>query len=244
MIEQTNFKSPNWAIELKKLTKSFNGYPALRGLDLKIEPGKTVVIFGPNGAGKTTFIKVLATIMNPSSGTVLVDGLDIKSQAENIRRKIGVVSHDTFLYGNLTAYENLAFYRRLYDVPGERIAQVAEMVGMSSRLYDRVNTLSRGTQQRFAIARALLHKPSIMLLDEPETGLDQQAISLLWDALRRDAGGRRTVLLTTHHLEWGLETADLILILSRGKIVYQESRQSLDLARLKEIYQIGTGSTA
>jgi heme exporter protein A len=121
---------------------------------------------------------------------------------------------------------------------------VAEMVGMSSRLYDRVNTLSRGTQQRFAIARALLHKPSIMLLDEPETGLDQQAISLLWDALRRDAGGRRTVLLTTHNLEWGLETADLILILSRGKIVYQESRQSLDLARLKEIYQIGTGSTA
>jgi heme exporter protein A len=244
MMEQTNPRRPRWAIEVKKLTKSFNEHLALRGLDLKVESGKALVIFGPNGAGKTTFIKILATIMNPSSGTVLLDGMDIKNQAEKVRRKIGVVSHSTFLYGNLTAYENLEFYRRLYDAPRERILEVTDAVGMSSRLHDRVNTLSRGMQQRFAIARALLHRPAIILLDEPETGLDQQAISLLWDTLRDDSGGKRTVVLTTHNLERGLEMADDLLILSRGKIVYQESKQALDLASLKQIYQLNARVTA
>jgi len=171
--EHDNPNLINWSIEVRKLTKSFDEHTALRGLDLKIEPGKSIVIFGPNGAGKTTLIKILSTIMNPSSGTVLIDGLDVKNNAEKVRRKIGVVSHNTFLYGNLTAFENLDFYRKLYDVPAERIIEVADMVDMKSRLNDRVSTLSRGMQQRFAIARALLHKPTVMLLDEPETGLDQ-----------------------------------------------------------------------
>jgi heme exporter protein A len=198
------------------------------------------VVFGPKGAGKTTLIKILSTIMNPSSGTILMDGLDIKTQALKIRKKIGVVSHNTFLYGNLTAFENLEFYRRLYDMPRNRIQEVTEMVEMTSRLHDKVNTLSRGMQQRFAIARALLHRPSIILLDEPETGLDQQAIRLLWDALRDDRNGRRTVILTTHNLERGLDLADNLLILSRGKIVFEASKQSVDLASLKEIYQLNT----
>jgi heme exporter protein A len=120
------------AIEVQELTKSFGSKLALRGVDLAVGRGECVVIFGPNGAGKTTLIRVLATIMNPSSGSVVVDALSLKDDAEEIRRRIGVVSHQTFLYGNLTAFENLSFYARMYDVPNrrERIHEVVDMVGM------------------------------------------------------------------------------------------------------------------
>jgi len=231
-----------WAIETQGLTKSFGSHLALGGIDLQVKHGDSVAIFGPNGAGKTTLIKVLATIMKPSSGSVLIDGLDLKRDALESRRKIGVVTHQTFLYSNLTACENLEFYSRMYDVPGakKRIHEVVTMVGMTSRLYDRVGTLSRGMQQRLSLARALLHKPTIMLLDEPETGLDQQAIALLWDALREEGDGRRTIILTTHSLERGLELSDGLLILAQGKIVYQSSTQALDLADLKEAYKYST----
>ncbi len=234
--------SQAWAVKVEGLTKSFGNHLALRGIDLEVRQGESVVIFGPNGAGKTTLIRVLATIMNPSSGKVLVDGLNLKNNAEDIRRRIGVVTHQTFLYSNLTAYENLEFYGRMYDVPGrkERIHKVVAMVGMTSRLHDRVGTLSRGMQQRLSIARALLHKPAIMLLDEPETGLDQQALSMLWEALQTEGEEKRTIFLTTHNLERGLELGERLLILDNGRIVYEGSRQVLDLAGLKEAYQQST----
>ena len=231
-------------IEVQGLTKSFGNHPALRGVDLEVKPGESVVIFGPNGAGKTTLIKILATIMNPSSGKVLIGGLDFKKNAEEIRRSIGVVTHQTFLYNNLTAHENLEFYCRMYDVPKvkERISEVAAMVGMISRLHDQVGTLSRGMQQRISIARSLLHKPAIMLLDEPENGLDQQVISILWQALRAEGDGERVIILTTHNLERGLELGDRLLILNQGRIVYEGSSRILDLAGLKDAYQRNTGS--
>ena len=231
--------SQAWAVKVQGLTKSFGNHLALRGIDLEVSQGESLVIFGPNGAGKTTLIKVLATIMNPSSGRVLLDGLSLKSSVEEIQRRIGVVSHQTFLYSNLTAYENLKFYSRMYDVPSskERLSEVVAMVGMTSRLYDRVGTLSRGMQQRLSIARALLHRPAVMLLDEPETGLDQQATSLLWEALKAEGGGKRTIILTSHSLERGLEVCDQVAILARGKIAFRRPRQDLDLAGLKEAYQ-------
>ncbi|MFC1903167.1 heme ABC exporter ATP-binding protein CcmA [Chloroflexota bacterium] len=231
-----------WALHIQGLTKSFGNYLALRGIDLEVGSGESVVIFGPNGAGKTTLIKVLATILNPSSGRVVVNGLNLKNHAEEIRRMIGVVAHQTFLYSNLTAYENLEFYSRMYDVPRhkERIHELVTMVGMTSRLHDRVDTLSRGMQQRLSIARSLLHKPAIMLLDEPETGLDQQATSMLWQVLQTDGEEKRTIILTTHNLEQGFELGDRLLVLDRGKIVYEGSRQFLDLAGLKEAYQHST----
>ncbi|GAH45634.1 unnamed protein product, partial [marine sediment metagenome] len=137
----------------------------------------------------------------------------------------------------------LEFYSRMYDVPRrkERIHEVAAIVGMTSRLHDRVGTLSRGMQQRLSVARSLLHKPAIMLLDEPETGLDQQAISMLWEILQAEDEGKRTIIHTTHSLERGLELCDRLLILVRGEIVYERSRQALDLADLKQVYQHCTG---
>ena len=239
MTDKPGSASQAWAIEIRGLSKSFGNHLALRGIDLGVRQGESVVILGPNGAGKTTLIKVLATIMNPSSGRVLIDGIDLKNNAEEIRRKIGVVTHQTFLYGNLTAYENLEFYSRMYDVPKhkERIHEVAAMMGMTSRLHDRVGTLSRGMQQRLSIARSLLHKPTIMLLDEPETGLDQQAISMLWEALQAEGEEKRTIIHTTHNLGRELELCDRLLILARGEIAYERSRQTLDLADLKQVYQ-------
>lgn len=232
------------AIKVEGLTKSFGSRLILRGIDLEVKQGESVVIFGPNGAGKTTLLKVLAAIMNASSGKVFIDGLDIKKDAEEARRRIGIVTHSTFLYGNLTAFENLDFYGRLYDVPDrrERIHQVVAMVGMTPRLHHRVATLSRGMQQRFSIARALLHNPSIVLLDEAETGLDRQATALLWAALKSEAGQKRTILMTTHNLERGLEVAERVLILDKGKIAYDGSNQAMDLPALERVYQSSTGA--
>lgn len=232
------------AINVQGLTKSFGTRLALRGIDLEIESGKSVVIFGPNGAGKTTLIRILATIMNPSSGTITFDGLNLKSHAEEIRRRIGIVTHQTLLYNNLTAYENLEFYGRMFDVPElkKRIQELVSLVGMTSRLHDRVATLSRGMQQRVSIARALLHKPTILLLDEPETGLDQEAIPLIWDTMPDETGRKRTVILTTHNMERGIEVGERLLILDKGKIVYEGVRGALDLTGLKETYRNSTGT--
>ncbi len=233
---------PAWAIKTEELTKYFNDYPVLRSSDLCVKRGESVVIFGPNGAGKTTLIKIIATIMKPSAGKVIIDGLDTRINAEEARRRLGVVTHQTFLYGNLTAYENLEFYCRMYDVPWfkERIEEAAAIVGMKSRLHDRVSTLSRGMQQRFSLARALLHHPGIVLLDEPESGLDQQAMFTFWKGLTGE-GKKFTLLMTTHNLERGLQLADRLLILDHGKIVYESSCAQMDLASLQETYRESTG---
>lgn len=147
-----------------------------------------------------------------------------------------------FFYTNLTVYENLQFHGRMYDLAGPqaRIQQVVEMVGMTARLYDRVGTLSRGMQLRISIARALLHNPDIVLLDEPETGLDQQALSILWNVLKGDTGKKRTILLSTHSLERALEVSDRLVILRQGRIVYQAHTKALALADLRQIYHEST----
>lgn len=236
--------SQSAAVRVEGLTKSFGRRLTLRGIDLEVRQGESVVIFGPNGAGKTTLLKLLATIMNPSSGKVIIGGLDTKDSAEEARRRIGIVTHNTFLYGNLTTYENMDFYGRLYDVPNrrERIQQLVEMVGMTPRLHDRVATFSRGMQQRLSIARSLLHKPSIMLLDEPETGLDRQATAMLWEALRMEGEEKRTIIMTTHNLERGLEVSERVLILDKGRIVFDGSKQGLNLPALEGLYRNSTGT--
>ncbi len=231
------------AFDIQGLKRSFGHFQALKGIDLRVAHEECLAIFGPNGAGKTTMIKVLATVMRPSGGKVFVDGLDLRSHAEDIRRRIGVVTHQTFLYANLTAYENLQFYSRLYDVPDhkQRIREVVARVGMTSRIHDRVGTFSRGMQQRISIARSVLHQPDIMLLDEPESGLDQEAVSLLWETLRGDGQRRRTILLITHSLERGLDVCDRLVILDRGRVAYENSGTALDVAGLRDAYRQNTG---
>lgn len=232
-----------WMIEVEGLTKTFGNHHALSGIDLKVGLGEFLVVLGPNGAGKTTLIKVLATIMKPSSGRAFLAGMELKENAGKIQRLIGVVTHRTFLYSDLTGYENLNFYCQMYDVPNakQRIHEVSKMVGMTPRLHDRVGTLSRGMQQRLSLARCLLHSPPILLLDEPDTGLDQQSMAMVWEVLKMERGVQHTVILTTHNLEQGLELGERIVILNEGKLVYEGTRQALDPARLKQVYQQNVG---
>jgi heme ABC exporter ATP-binding subunit CcmA len=241
---ETSSTSQIWAIEVQGLTKSFGNHLALKGVDLRVREGEFLTVFGPNGSGKTTLIKVLATLTKPSSGSVRVAGFDLRDSPVQIRRKIGVVSHQIFLYDDLTAFENLKFYGRMYDISDleARIEEVVARVGLTSRLHHKVCILSRGMQQRFSIARAMLHRPSIMFLDEPETGLDQHATAGLrkgLDALSTEGG---TVIMTTHRLEYGLEMGDRVAILAGGRIVYDESRESLDVKSLRQSYDRLTSS--
>jgi heme exporter protein A len=233
-------------IEAQGLAKSFGSHAALRSVDLKISKGECVAILGPNGAGKTTLIKVLATLAKASGGKVRLAGFDITKNAVQIRRQIGVVSHQTFLYDNLTAYENMKFYGKMYDVPDlkGRIFEVIEQVGLTTRIHDLVRVFSRGMQQRLSIARAILHDPPILLLDEPETGLDQRSTAMLSELLKKSIEGNRTVLMTTHNLEWCLQLGNRVMVLHQGKITYEESGQNLGLADLRENYNRYTGVTS
>jgi len=230
-------------IEVKGVTKSFGTYRALRGVNLQVEKGQFLTIFGPNGAGKTTLIRVLATLIRPTGGSVRIAGLNIQEDAAKVRREIGIVAHQTLLYDELTAYENLKFYGKMYDVPNleDRIRELITKVGLSSRIHDRVHTFSRGMQQRLSIARALIHNPSIVLLDEPETGLDKQAIAMLGEILKAPDTEKRTMVMTTHSLERGLEMGTQIAIMAKGKVAYEESKDSLTLSSLQEAYHNYTG---
>ena len=246
MVHKEDSVTPNndLTIEVHGVTKSFGHHLVLRGIDLQLKSGEFLTIFGRNGAGKTTFLKILATLLKPSSGSVRLAGLDLNDDSMEIRRKIGVVSHQTFLYDELTAFENIKFYGRMYDVPDleERAHELIAKVGLTSCAHDRVRTLSRGMQQRLTIARAMVHNPHIILLDEPETGLDQYASAMLRELLGTFDTEKRTVVMTTHSLERGLQMGNRIVILSGGKIAYEGLNQDLNLTDLQEVYRRYTGA--
>jgi heme exporter protein A len=233
------------AISLERLNKSFGPHYALRNIDLQVKYGERLAIVGPNGAGKTTLLKIIATIMNPTSGKVLVSGLDARKNATEVRRRLGIVAHQPYLYGNLTVYENLDFYCRMYGITDrkQRIREVVEIVGMKQRLNDRTGTLSHGMQQRLSIVRAMLHEPDIMLMDEPEAGLDQQSLPIVRQVLKGNEDRKPTTVLTTHNLERALQTCDSIALLCRGKLVYQGKTEALDLTSLKNVYEEYTGAS-
>jgi ABC-type multidrug transport system ATPase subunit len=196
--------------------------PALIDIDLDVQPGERLLLLGPNGAGKSTFIRVFAGLMRTTRGKALIDD----SPARAARGRVGVVSHATFLYEELTALENLRFYARLYGVadPAGRAAELLERVGVSHVADVQVGRLSRGQQQRVTIARALLHDPGVLLLDEPDTGLDVSAFSALEQLLvgRPD----RAVVLTTHNLTTGLKLGSCVAILSHGTLAHQQASAS------------------
>ena len=208
-------------VQLARVTKRFGASLALQGIDLQLESGKCLGLVGPNGAGKTTLLKILSTLTVPSSGKVTISGLDAARAAERIRPLLGVLSHRTFLYGHLTAFENLHFYGRMLGVVriGERIAEVLETVGLAGLGRQLVRTYSRGMQQRLAIARAILHRPRLLLLDEPYNALDRQAVARVQELLRQLKSEGHTVVISTHDLPRGFELCDEIVIQRRGRIV-------------------------
>lgn len=209
-------------MRIRGVTKSFGRAPVLRGIDLDVPMGQTLSLVGANGSGKTTLLKILATLSKPDSGRALVGGLSLDKHGALIRRRIGVVTHDPLLYDDLTGRENLRFFCRMFGVDGadERLERVTEMVGMTERLDQRIGAMSHGMKKRFSIARALLHNPPILLMDEPESGLDREAVALL-DAIIMDRSEpRRTVIMTTHNFERAIRLGDTLAVLSGGRVSY------------------------
>lgn len=233
-------------VQVEGLTRSYGYRRILRGIDLVVEQGEILTIFGPNGAGKSTLIRVLSTSIHPGEGTARIAGCDLRHQGEEIRRAIGVVSHRSFLYGSLTARENLHFYASLYGLNEreERAGKLLAMLGLEDRQDDPVRTFSRGMEQRLAIARAILHDPKVLLLDEPYTGLDQHAVRVLNDVLLEVRGAGKGIILTTHDLGRGLEVSDSVAILVGGRIVYREKAARIGLPELESVYyeHVGTRS--
>ncbi|RPJ46669.1 MAG: heme ABC exporter ATP-binding protein CcmA [Chloroflexi bacterium] len=207
-------------IEVYRLVKRFGPKVVLRSLEFHVATGEFVALLGPNGAGKTTFLRILASLSRPTLGIVQIAGYQLPQQAAAVRRKLGVVSHLPLLYGDLTAEENLVFYGRMYGIYdlNRRTNEVFELVGLTARRRDLVRTFSRGMQQRLAIGRAVLHDPEVLLLDEPHTGLDQDASAMLDDTLRQVAARGRTVVMTSHDLARAADLAGRFDVLSRGMI--------------------------
>lgn len=229
----------NLMITVRKLVKRFGLKTVLRGVDFDVQPGEFVALLGPNGAGKTTFLRILASLSRPSLGEVNIAGYKLPNEAAQVRARLGVVSHLPLLYGDLTADENLRFYARMYNIPDyeSRVTEVLEMVGLDARRRDLVRTFSRGMQQRLAIGRAVLHDPDVVLFDEPYTGLDQDASSMLDDVLRTVAAKGRTVVMTSHDLARAEDLATRFDILSRGVISASASRKELKRTNLLAFYK-------
>jgi len=225
-------------IEIRGLIKAFGNRPVLRGVNLEVSAGEFLTLVGPNGAGKTTLMNIIATLSRPTAGHIRVAGFDPAADATRLRRHIGLVSHKALLYDDLSAEQNLRFYARLYDVaqPEARIEMLLRQVGLWGRQHDPVRTYSRGMQQRLAIARALLHDPPVVLLDEPDTGLDRHGAARLYDWLHQSGVAQRTVMMTTHNLERGLQWGDRIAILAQGRIAFQASQSQLGVAQLRARY--------
>jgi len=232
------------AIQVEGLSKAYGRTTVLDRLDLEASWGEVLVLLGPNGSGKTTLIKALATLTKPDAGSVRVGGLDTSRSGAGVRRLIGVVTHEPMLYADLTAQENLRFFARMFSLDRieERIARIAETVGMAARLGQRVGTLSHGMQKRLSIARALLHEPCLLLLDEPESGLDQEALALLEAVIKAHAAPGRAVLMSTHNLDRALALGHRMAVLSRGKVAYQESLKTAETATVRAAYLRHTGA--
>ena len=226
-LEKGNDMQPGvLAIETRGLEKQFGFFPVLRGIDLAVGQGEFLTIFGPNGAGKSTLLSILATFIKPGGGEAFVSGFDVSREKQRIRKLIGFISHNTMLYENLTAWENLEFIGAFYEVPDlrERCSDILERVELYGKKDALVSTLSFGTRQRLAIARTLLHDPKILFLDEPYSGLDYGGAAILTSILG-SMKTDKTVVMTTHNVYEGLSLCDKIAILDCGEVVYASAQK-------------------
>jgi len=217
-------QSPPPLLQASALTKLYGMRPVLRGVDLQVERGEFLTILGPNGAGKTTLLRILATLNRPNGGVLKIGDIDALTNPTQARTAIGVVSHHSLVYPDLTPYENLRFAGEMQgmdtrrDLPA-RIEVVLRRVNLWSRAHDFARTFSRGMMQRLSIARAILHDPALLLMDEPYTGLDQTSAQSLSELLRDVAVSGRAVVMTTHELSRGLEYVTRYAHMAQGKLV-------------------------
>ncbi|MGH2978289.1 MAG: ABC transporter ATP-binding protein [Solirubrobacterales bacterium] len=224
------------AVALDGVGRHYGERAALRDVTLRLPRGCTLAVFGPNGAGKTTLLRMLATLLVPHEGELLVFGHRLPREAYRVRPRVGLLAHDPLLYHDLSGRENLRFYARLYGVedPDARIAHLLEVTGMTARADEPVRYLSRGMAQRIGICRAVLHRPDLLLLDEPRAHLDPEAAAMAEPLIGARAGATR--VLVTHEIDHGLAEADRVLGLREGAALIDAPAASLDARVVRSLY--------
>ena len=230
------------AVEVRDLTRTFGVRKALNKVSFDLPSGAFLSVFGPNGAGKTTLIKVLTTLTVPSRGSAAICGLDVVEDAVELRHRIGLISHNPLLYPDLSAEENLEFFADMYGVVdvSSRVHELLEAVELDHRRHDSVRTFSRGMLQRLSIARALLHRPEVLFLDEPYSGLDPHAVDIL-DSLIAQIREDHTFVMISHDLTKGLELCSHALILAKGEVIMYKPASEVDAEEFTAIYRSTVG---
>ncbi|MGO9320298.1 MAG: heme ABC exporter ATP-binding protein CcmA [Solirubrobacteraceae bacterium] len=223
------------ALQVEGLARHYGEREALSDVSLSLGEGQTLVVFGPNGAGKTTLLRVLATLLRPHAGSLSVLGRKLPEEAWAIRGHVGLLGHEPLLYRELTARENLRFHARLYGVGEERVRELLESVAMDARANEPLRTLSRGMVQRVAVARAVLHDPELLLLDEPNSNLDPAAVELVAPLI--GAASRRTRVICSHDPTGSLAEADVVLGLRAGRPALLRDADEVDRDDIAELYR-------
>lgn len=219
-------------IEVKGLTKNFNGFAAVRQISFSVKPGEIFAFLGPNGAGKSTTIKMLTTLLKPTSGSIMVNGHDPIKEPHQVRQSFGIVFQDPSLDDELTAYENMDFHGVLYAMPKklrqERIKKLLNIVELWDRKDDLVKKFSGGMKRRLEIARGLMHHPAVLFLDEPTLGLDPQTRNHIWEHINElNRSEHITIFFTTHYMEEAERIASRIAVIDHGNIVTQGTAKEL-----------------
>jgi heme ABC exporter ATP-binding subunit CcmA len=227
------------ALEVEGLARQYGEREALSDVSLTLGEGRTLVVFGPNGAGKTTLLRVLATLLRPHAGDVRVLGASLPGEAWAVRGRVGLLGHEPLLYRELSARENLRFHARLHGVEAARVEELLESLRMTARGDEPLRTLSRGMVQRVAVARAVLHDPELLLLDEPHSNLDPAAVELVAPliGLRSDPTRPRTRVICSHDPSGGLADADLVLGLRAGRPALLRAATEVDATEIADLYR-------
>ena len=230
------------AIKTKKLSKVFGNRRAVDNVSIAVPQGAFQSIFGPNGAGKTTLLRVLSTLSGATSGSATLMGADLKEDPDKARDHIGLISHNSMLYPDLTAEQNLMIYARLYGVvdPEARVLELLEAVELKHRRLDVVRTFSRGMTQRLSIARALIHDPDVVFLDEPYSGLDPHAVEIFDELIDQQREGR-TFVMVSHDLQKGFAMCTHALVLAKGKVVAFDEKDAFDFDEFAALYRSTVG---
>jgi heme exporter protein A len=223
------------AVQVEGLSRHYGEREALSGVSLSLREGQTLVVFGPNGAGKTTLLRVLATLLRPHAGDVRVLGSSIPERSWEVRGRIGLLGHEPLLYRELSVRENLRFHARLHGVTSARVEQLIERVQLQQRADEPLRLLSRGMVQRAAVARAVLHDPELLLLDEPRSNLDPAAVELVEPLIGAASG--RTRVICSHDPGGGLAEADIVLGLRDGRPTLLRAAQDVGTEEIGGLYR-------